>query len=242
MGKGKRKKVAKSKKSKSNWVIDTLRDFGLTVAKTSDVLDIEDAPDWVWNAWAEIGNTVVPGGFQPPEKWDADFLGNFLGRLHGVGMMLSGAVPLGPETTAELEKLQQVPAKRARSKDVKDAEKDFGTVIQAIQVAIPAATNAAMTAPYQDRMAFQKALTKGMEIQPDDLATSRAFRRHTRTFLVLALLWRHWIKCRSVREVYDHLCKAMGEKKVGSFKTFETHVAKKICLKFRGRGRPKAVK
>src|ERR1700722_8053133 len=99
MDKAKGKKTAKSKKAKPHWVIDVLQVFGLTAAKTSDVLDIENAPDWVWNAWAEIGNTIAPGCFQPLEKWDADFLGNFLGRLHGVGMMLSGAVPLGPETT-----------------------------------------------------------------------------------------------------------------------------------------------
>ena|ERR1700677_544630 len=243
MNKAKGKKAVKIKKAKSNWVIAVLRDFGAATEKTADVLGLRDAPEWVWNAWDEIGNTVVPAGFQPTEKWDADFLGNLLGRLHGIGMILSGEVPLGPETIAELDKLKQKATKRMSPTNRKIVKKDFGTVMQAIQEAIPAATNAAMAAPYKERMAFQKALTKGMEIQPDDLATPRTFRRHTRTFWVLALYWRAWVKCRSVREIYEHLCKAMGEKKIGNYKTFEVHVVQKIGLKVRsGSGRPKAAK
>jgi hypothetical protein len=242
MNKAKGKRAAKFKKAKYNWIIAVLKDFGAAAEKTADVLDLRDAPEWVWNAWDEIGNMIVPNGFLPIEKWNAEFLGNILGRLHGVGMIMSGEIPLGPETAAELDKFLQRPAKKMWPKDLKNIQKDFGTVMRANRKAITTATNAAMAAPYQERMAFQKALTKGMEIQPDDLATPRTFRRHTRTFWVLALYWRAWVKCRSVREVYQHLCNAVGENKIGSFKTFETHIAKKIGLKIRGRGRPKAAK
>jgi hypothetical protein len=234
--------ATKPGKIKSNWVLSALWDFGSTASKTTDVLGLDDAPEWVWNAWAQIGNTVVPGGFEPPEKWDAAYLGNLLGRLHGLGMMFAGEVPMGPETTAELQKLPQNGANKLPANQLKKIEKDLETALGAIQNAIPAATNAAMTVPHQERMAFQKALTKGMDIQPEALATSRTFRRHTRTFWVLALYWRYWVKCRSVHEVYRHLCNAIGEQKIGSFKTFETHVAKKIGMRFRGRGRPKTAK
>jgi hypothetical protein len=241
MNKGK-KGATKPKIRKSTWVTDVLKDFGTGAGETTDLLNLSDAPDWVWNALEQVSLVLVPGGVSTRENWDAAFLGELLGRLHGLEMMLSGQVPLGPETTAELEMPLQRAVGKLKRGDVKKMEKDFAAVVEATQNAIAAATTAAIRAPHHEKMAFHKALSKGMDIQPDDFATSRTLRRHTRTFLVLAIYWRNWVKCRSVREVYDHLCKSVGEHRIGSFKTFENHVVKKIGFKVRESGRSKSAK
>jgi len=59
---------------------------------------------------------------------------------------------------------------------------------------------------------------------------------------VLGTQWRSFSKCRSVAEVHRKLCKDLGEKQVGSLKTFENRVAKKIGMKFGRAGRPPKLK
>ena len=76
-----------------------------------------------------------------------------------------------------------------------------------------------------------------MNLSPDDLVTANVFERHTRTYYALATYWPFWVKCKSIREVYEHLCRAAGQQKVGSFKTFEK-ICGKIGFSVRGRGRP----
>jgi hypothetical protein len=176
------------------------------------------------------------------EKWNAEHLGLFFGRLKALESVCAGEVPLAQEPQAELDGLKAMVEKQPLPKNLKAIQKDFETQYQAVDEAIPAAVAMANASTYSEALAFQRGLTRGMSVEPDELATSRTFRRHTRTFWVLAIYWRYWANCRSVREVYDHLCKAVGENKIGSFKTFETHVAKKIGLRVRGRGRPKSAK
>jgi hypothetical protein len=177
----------------------------------------------------------------PVEKWDAKFLGEFLGRLYGLQNLYAGAVPLGPETQADKERLEAIAKNNPSVKIPKGFEKDIMTVFQATKAAIPLATEGAASASYQDALNFQKGLARGIEIKPEELATSRTFERHTRTYYVLAVQWRYWSTCRSLRHVHEILCKSVGESRIGSFKTFEK-ICKKINFKIRGRGRPKAVK
>jgi hypothetical protein len=227
---------------KSNWVKDVFRKWAEGAGENDcDPLRIKDAPEWVFNAYVELAKACFPSGWLPAEKWDAEFLGEFLGRYYSLEQLFAGEVPLGPETKGDVEKLEAMIAGQPVPKNLREIEKDFETISTATSEAIPLATAMAAESSYSEALNFQKGLRRGIEIGPEELATSRGFRRHSRTFWVLALYWRHWAKCRSVREVYDHLCKAVGEQKIGSFKTFEIHVAKKIGLKFRGRGRPKAV-
>jgi hypothetical protein len=229
--------------AKKDWVKEVFRKWAEAAMENDcDPLGIKDAPEWVFNAYVELAKVCFPSGWLPVEKWDAEFLGEFLGRYSSLARFFAGEVPLGPETQADMEKLQATIAAQPAAKNFKAVQKDCETIFAAAEAMIPAATAMAGNATYSEARDFQKGLLRGMEIRPEELATSRAMRRHTRTFMLLAVFWRHWAKCRSVREVYDHLCKAVGEQKIGSFKTFETHVAKKIRLKFRGRGRPKAVK
>jgi hypothetical protein len=241
-GKRKKTQATKSKPEKTDWVKDVLGEWAEAAGKNDcDPMGLNDAPEWVLNAWVECCKIVFPGGLPSVEKWDAKFLGEFLGRFYGLENLYAGAVPLGPETRTEKDKIEAI-AKNKPVKIPRGFEKDIITKFKATHEAIPLATAAATSASYDEGLKFQKGLARGMEIKPDELATSRTFERHTRTFFVLALQWRRFSQCRSVGEIHRILCKEIGEAKIGSLKTFETHVAKKIGLKVRGRGRPKAAK
>ena len=244
MPKGKRKKTqaTKTKLEKTDWVKDVLGEFAEAAHKNDcDPLSLNDAPEWVLNAWVECCKIVLPGGLPSADKWDAKFLGEFLGRFYGLENLYAGEVPLGPETQAEKEKIEAEAGKISPPKNIKAILKDFETIFAATREAIPLATAAATSASYKDAKSFQKGLARGIEIKPDELATSRTFERHTRTYYVLALFWRFWITCRSLKQVHEILCKGVGESRIGSFKTFEK-ICKKINFKLRGRGRPKAAK
>ncbi len=242
-GKRKNPETKKLKKSKSDWVKNVLREWADAAGKNDiDVLGIDEAPEWVLNAWVECIKIVFPRGLPPAEKWDAEFLGEFLGRLYALEKLYGGEVPLGPETQAEMEKIEATVTSNPPLKNIKAIEKDFSTKFQATKGAISMATSAVSSASYKDAISFQKGLARGMEIKPDELATSRTFQRHTRTFLTLAVHWRAFSKCRSVGEIHKILCKGIGENKIGTLKTFENRVVKKIGLKVRGRGRPKAAR
>jgi hypothetical protein len=238
----KKTQATKAKSKKTDWVTDVLGGFAEAAEKNDcDALGINDAPEWVLNAWAECCKIVFPGGLPSIDKWDGKFLGELLGRFYGLQSLYAGEIPLGPETQAEIEKMEAAAKNLPPVKNPKALEKDLKTKFSAVHEAIPLATAAATSASYKDAMSFQKGLARGIEIKPDELATSRTFERHTRTYYVLALYWRFWVTCKSLREVHRHLCKAVGEQKIGSFKTFEK-VCKRIKFKLRGRGRPKAAK
>ena len=244
MAKANRKKAeaTQPKPEKTDWVNDVLEKWGDASDKNDcDPLGLNAAPAWVVNAWIECCQIVIPGGLPTAGNWDAKSLGTFLGRSYGLTNLYAGEVPLGPETQAEKEKIEAAAKKLPPLKNAKALEKHLMAKFTAIHEAIPRATAAATSASYQDAMNFQKGLARGIEIKPDELATSRTFERHTRTYFVLALHWRTWMTCKSLREVHRHLCKAVGEPKIGSFKTFEK-LCKKIKFKLRGRGRPKAAK
>jgi hypothetical protein len=227
---GKENDVAKSnKEGKTNWVKQAFLKWAVKASKKDcDPLKIKDAPEWVFNAHLECAKIVFPSGLPSAEKWNAEFLGEFLGRYEGLARLFAGEVPLGSETQSDVQKLEAMISGLPTPKNLKAIQKDAETVFNVTQEMIPIATALAGNSSYNDTLYFQKGLLRGIEIKPEELATSRTFRRHTRKFWVLALFWRYWVKCKSVREVYDHLCKMVGEKKIGSFKTFETHVAKKL--------------
>ncbi len=238
----KRAQATKPKSKKTDWVKDVLAEWVDAAGKNDcDMLDINDAPEWVLNAWIECIKTVFPSGLPSAEQWDAKFLGEFLGRFYGLENLYAGNIPLGPETQAEKEKIEAAAKNAPPLKNARALKKDCLTKFTATRAAIPLATLAATSASYKDAVDFQKGLARGVEIKSDELATSRTFERHTRTYFVLATLWRHWAACRSLKQVHEILCKAGGESRVGSFKTFEK-LCKKIKFRLRGRGRPKAVK
>lgn len=237
----KKPRKAKLRSAKRTWVESMLETWADAAGKNDcDMLGIDEAPEWVFNALIECSKIVFPGGLPPRKKWDAEFLGIFLGRINALGRLLGGEVPLGPETKADMEKITALVKNQPPPKNLKAMTKDVATCFDETRKAISIATAKASYLGYAEERDFHKGLQRGIQIGPDELATSGTFQRHTRTFWILALYWRWWVRCRSVREIYDHLCKAVGEEKIGSFKTFENHVAKKIGLKIRGRGRPRA--
>ncbi|HEV2453542.1 MAG TPA: hypothetical protein VGY98_04740 [Verrucomicrobiae bacterium] len=216
-------------------------------AAESDVLKLDEAPLWATNALGEAIKIVFPSRRLPAAgEWDMDFVGEFFGRLQAIAKLHLGEIPMGSEVRAEYDKFQQLTALRPESpeKDItqKLLAQNFKAWLKAVNGAIPQLMDGALGSSHEDALQFQKGLLRGMSLGPDELTTGKTFQRHTRTFWVLGTYWRFWVNCRSVREVYKHLCNAVGEKRIGSFKTFENHVVKKIGLKVRGRGRPKAAK
>lgn len=76
MGKRKRNITVKSIKSKTDWVKDAFLNWALAAEKNDcDPLRLKDAPEWVFNAYAECAKVILPSGLPPVEKWNAEFLG-----------------------------------------------------------------------------------------------------------------------------------------------------------------------
>jgi hypothetical protein len=185
MEKSKGNNKAKSKKAKTDWIRDAFRNWALAAEQNDcDPLQIKDAPEWVFNAYVECAKVVFPNGWPPVEKWNAEFLGEFLGRYSSLVRLFAGEVPLGPETQADMEKLKAMMAGRPAPKNFQAIVKDAETIFDATEKMIPAATAMAAASTYEDQLAFQRGLKRGLEIKPEEVATSRAFRRHTRTFWV----------------------------------------------------------
>jgi hypothetical protein len=208
----------------------------------SDPLKLDEAPAWVEKALAEVAKVVMPGNRLPTTgEVDMELIGEFFGRLQAFGKVYDGEIPLGPEAQAEYDRLQKFLAKQPQSPErtarEKASVKDLQVRMGALEQSIPDLMNAVFGSSHEDALKFQKGLLRGMNLSPDELVTANVFERHTRTFWVLASHWRIWVTCKSVREVYNHLCKAVGEGKIGSFKTFEKLCAE-IGFKLRGRGRP----
>ena len=241
--KGKAGSAAKPKVKASSWVNEVLAELeGVDDKNDPDLLGLDEAPEWVMKALVESVGVAFPSGLPSTgEGWDAKLLGEVLGRLHVVGDMVEGKIPLGPETEADMRKALVVAAKLPPPKNGEALEKEWVAKRKAFREAIPQATAAAMSASHADAVNFQKGLSRGLEIKPDEMSTASSFERHTRTYWTLAILWRTWVKCRSLRQVHEILCKARGESRIGNFKRFEK-ICKRIGFKLRGPGRPKAVK
>ena len=77
----------------------------------SDPMELDDAPQWVENAWVEVVKVVLPGNRLPTSgEWDMELLGELLGRLQAFGRLYSGEISMGPEVKAEFDRLQKFAA------------------------------------------------------------------------------------------------------------------------------------
>jgi hypothetical protein len=213
----------------------------------SDPLKLDEAPQWAENALVEVVKVVMPGKKLPAAgEWDMELVGELMGRLQAFGKQFSGEIPMGPEQQAELVRLEKFAASQPKSKERTAMEKmvlqDLQAMMEATNQAIPNLTGAALDSSHEDALKFQKGLLRGMTLAPDELTTGRIFQRHTKTFWVLGAMWPFFSKCRSVAKVHRILCQAVGEKQIGSLKTFENRVAKKIGMKFGHSGRPPKLK
>jgi hypothetical protein len=208
-----------------------------------DPLGLDEAPTWVERAFAEVIKVIVPGRKLPMAgEWDLELIGGLLGRVQAFGKMFNGEIPVGPEMQAGKEWLEKVAVSQPWPPEIKAKAnvlaRDFEGRLEATQKGIPDFVNAALESSHEDALKIQSGLLRGMNLVPDELTPGQTFQRHTLTFLVLATQWRRFSKCRSVGQIYKILCKEIGENRIGSLKTFEERVAKKIGLKVRGRGRP----
>jgi hypothetical protein len=208
-----------------------------------DPLGIAEAPPWVERAFAEVIKVVMPGHKMPvPGEWNLEIIGGLLGRTQAFGKMINGEIPVGPEMQAGKEWLEKLVASQPwppeRIAKAKELEKDFEGSLETIKEGIPNFLNAALDSSHDDTLKYQKGLSRGMNLDPDEMTPGQIFERYTLIFLVLATQWRRFSNCDSAAEIHRILCKEIGENKVGSLKTFEERVVRKIGLKVRGRGRP----
>ena len=242
------KKTIKLKAKKPKKIKAVLKAWAASSDKVdSDPLKLDEAPQWAENALVEVVKVVMPGKKLPAAgEWDMELVGELMGRLQAFGKLYGGEIPMGPEQQAELDRLEKFAASQPKSKERTGREKmvlqDLQAMMEATNQAIPNLTGAALDSSHEDALKFQKGLLRGMTLAPDELTAGRIFQRHTKTFWMLGLLWPLFSKCRSVAEVHRILCQAVGEKQVGSLKTFENRVAKKIGMKFGAAGRPPKLK
>jgi len=232
----KAKSPRKVKAALKSWMAETEK-------LNPDPLGLDEAPPWVEKALAEVIKTVMPGKKLTLDgEWDLELIGELLGRTQAFGKLFNGEIPFGSEIKAGLDWLEKLAASQpkspARTASEKVMVRDFQARLETIQRGIPNFLNAALDSSHEDALKYQKGLSRGMNLAPDEMTPGQIFQRHTRTFLVLAIQWRRFSKCRSVGEIHRILCKEIGEDKIGSLKTFENRVAKKIGLKVRGPGHP----
>ena len=209
----------------------------------SDPWKLDEASPWVENAFFEVAKVVMPSNKMPTDgELDLELIGELIGRIEVLGKLHGGQIPMGSEMKAEVDQIEKhaasLPKSKERTARGKMLKQDWQARVEATNQAIPNLIKAALDSSHEDALKFQKGLLRGMNLSPDELTAGQVLERHTRTFLVLAVQWRRFSKCRSLREIYGILCSEIGEDKIGSFKTFENRVAKKIGLKVRGRGRP----
>lgn len=210
----------------------------------ADPFGLDGAPRWAEKALVEVVRIVMPRRKLPDDgEWDAEIIGEIFGRLLAFGKLYSGEIPLGAEMTAECERLKELAARQPQSRERTVREKrfveDLRTRIMATEMAIPELVKAVLASSHEDCVKFQRGFVRGMNVQGDDLAASRTFLRHTRIFWILGTKWKAFSKFRSVAQVHRVLCQALGEKNVGSLKTFESRIAGKIGMKLGQRGRPR---
>ena len=181
----------------------------------TDLFDLNGAPPWVERAYVEVVKVVMPGKQLPTSgEWDLELIGEFLGRLQALSKLYSGEIPMGPEVKVEWDELQAKAAALPQTPEIaakKEAlEIDLGNKFAAVGDSIPQMLEAALDSSHEDAMKFQKGLMRGMTLKPDDLVTANTFQRHTKTFWMIAVMWRFWVKCQSVAEVYRILCTAVA--------------------------------
>ena len=209
-----------------------------------DALNLEGAPVWAENALAEMTKVVLPGKRLPTQgECDAEFIGELIGRQNAFAKLMGGEIPMSAEMQADLENLKKRDEAQPKTPKIaarkKMLAKDFLNMIDANDQAIPALMAAMFASSHEDALKFQKGLLRGMNLVAEELDAGKIFQRHTRIFWVLGMQWQCFSKCNSVADVYYDLCEKIGFKEVGSLKTFEERIARKIGMKFRGRGRPK---
>jgi hypothetical protein len=205
-------KTGRHKPKRRDWVKERLEAWADAAEKNdADLLGINSAPEWVLNAYIEVAKTVFPGGLPARNKWDAEFLGRFLGRLHALVKLYSGEVPLCPESQAELDALKAKIETQPPPKNFKAKAKDVETMFNASNEAIAEATAVAVDMPYEEGIKFHEGLARGMKIEPDEMTAARMFHTNTRLYLALAKSWRAVMNCRSLKHLHTILCDAVGE-------------------------------
>jgi hypothetical protein len=210
----------------------------------ADPLGLDNAPQWVENAWIEVTKCVMPGRRMPSGgELNMETLGGFFGRLQAFTKLYQGEIPVTPAVEEEakqlVEEAARAPKPPGHKARLKKMTRDFSNRLDATEQKIPQIMAAVYASSHEDALIFQKAYLAGLNIQPHELETPVAFQRHTKIFGYLARHWKRFAKCQSVADVYYDLCETLGFKEVGSLKTFEERIARKIGMKFRGRGRPK---
>ena len=208
-----------------------------------DPLGFEGAPPWVERALAEVIKTIMPGRkLTLAGEWDLELIGELLGRTQALGKLFAGEIPFGPEMKAGQEQVEKVAATLPKSPALTALTngmlRDFQASLETAKDGIPSFMGAALDSSYEDALKYQKGLSQGMNLAPDKMTPEQTFQRHTQTFLLIVMQWRRFSKCRSVGEVHRILCKEHGKEKIGSLKTFENRVAKKIGMRFGRSGRP----
>jgi hypothetical protein len=238
----------KLKAKKPQIIIAALRAWAEASDKVdADPMKLDEAPSWAEQALLEVERVFMASKKLPTTgELDLETLGGFIGRKLALAWSFSGKIPIGPETKTERDGLEKYMASQPKSPErsarAKVLAEDFQNRTEAINQAIPQLMKAVMESSHEDAIKFQTGLLRGMSLEPDECTTARTFQRHTQTFLVLGTGWRLFSKCRSVHEVHRKLCAAIGEDKIGSLKTFEIRVAKKIGMKLGRSGRPSKIK
>lgn len=123
---GKKGRPTKHGRQKANPILNVLRDWAEAAGENdSDYLGLNNAPEWVLNAWVECWKIVFPGGFPLDNKWDHESVGILFGRLYGLKNLYAGEVPLGPETQGELQKLEAAARSKPPLENAEAIERDF---------------------------------------------------------------------------------------------------------------------
>ncbi len=236
-----RKSSAKAGKGKHlGWIdkvlerIDQVDDIPPVLAKKLEAL-----PDWVKNILVEFMKFNLPGvKWKKGMQFDEAMVGAFLGKFYGFARLLKGEVLLGPKTEEELGKVpKKVPAVKVDKSLQKAVEEGFSIDMKAAEELAGFASSVAIKQPHGEALAFNKAFNRGADIKPDDYATAYTMTRRMNIYFWLFFGRPVVEHCKSLREVYNWLCKQVGSNKVGNFKRFEK-VCAQIGLKLRGRGRP----
>ena len=115
----------------------------------TDPLNLNEAPSWVDNAWAEVVKVILPGRRLPTVgEWDMELIGEFMGRLQAFAKLYDGEIPMGPDVKAEHEQLQKFVDAQPQSKERAAKEKlflkDLETRIRATNESMPQMMAAAL--------------------------------------------------------------------------------------------------
>lgn len=244
-GKQNKKSAVKLKVAKAKPLLAAIREWVSESERAdSNFLGFSDAPAWVENALAEVARTVMPSRKLPTSgEWDLELLGELLGRQQAFTKMFTGEIPMSQENLDDSDRISKLAASIPQSPEMRARQKssvrDVETMMKATSAAIPKFLQAAMKSSHADVLKFQRGLLRGLSLKTHELSVPKLFQRHTRTFWLLGTRWREFAACNSVSAVHRKLCAILGETQVGSLKTFQGRVAKRIGMKFRASGRPR---